>query len=468
MSALPRHWKRVTMGSICELVNGRAFKPSDWTTTGLPIVRIQNLNDPDAKFNHYGGVVRSRFLINTGALLFAWSGTPGTSFGAHIWMGGPAILNQHIFNVLFDEHHIDKHFLCLAINQKLGELIDKAHGGVGLRHVTKGKVEETEIDLPPVPEQRRIVAKVNTLLARSKSARMELKRVPTLAERCKHAVLKAAFRGALTADWRIGQPNLQPIAIKTDRSADGRRRRNLDNGSDSFSPPFEIPPRWQWSRVPALGVLDRGRSRHRPRNDPSLYGGPYPFIQTGEVKAAKGRLTSFSKSYSETGLAQSRLWPKGTLCITIAANIAETAILGIDACFPDSVVGFTANEALCNPLFVEFFIRTIRADLAAFAPATAQKNINLETLSAIHVPCPPMKEQTEIVARVEAAFAHIDQVSSEAAHATILLDRLDQMALAKAFRGELVSTDLAEKPGLEVLGRPLEASLQMERPRIPA
>jgi type I restriction enzyme S subunit len=183
-----------------------------------------------------------------------------------------------------------------------------------------------------------------------------------------------------------------------------------------------------------------------PRNDPSLYGGPYPFIRTGDVKAAQGRLTSFSQSYNKAELAQSRLWPKGTLCITIAANIADTAILGIDACFPDSVVGFTANDALCNSLFIEFFIRTIRDDLAAFAPATAQKNINLETLNAVHVPCPPMTEQTEIVERIETAFAHIDQVAAEAANATALLDRLNRASLSKAFRGELVFDKATEEP----------------------
>ena len=157
MSGVPKGWSRCTIGSVCKLVNGRAFKPTDWTQEGLPIVRIQNLNDPTAPFNRFDGEVRAQFLIDSGVLLFAWSGTPGTSFGAHIWNGGPAILNQHIFNVVFNESVIDKHFLRLAINQKLDELIDKAHGGVGLRHVTKGKVETTEIDIPPLDEQRRIV-----------------------------------------------------------------------------------------------------------------------------------------------------------------------------------------------------------------------------------------------------------------------------------------------------------------------
>src|ERR1035438_7846700 len=106
MNDLPIGWKRCTIGSLCELINGRAFKPTDWSDTGLPIIRIQNLNNPRAKFNRFKVEVRSRFLVDTGALLFAWSGTPGTSFGAHIWSGEKAVLNQHIFNVLFDEQVI--------------------------------------------------------------------------------------------------------------------------------------------------------------------------------------------------------------------------------------------------------------------------------------------------------------------------------------------------------------------------
>src|SRR5438445_8644369 len=100
---IPTGWETVKIGALCDLKNGRAFKPSEWTADGLKIVRIQNLNDPAAPYNHYSGQVRDRFMIDTGDLLFAWSGTPGTSFGAHIWGGGKAVLNQHIFKVDFDE-----------------------------------------------------------------------------------------------------------------------------------------------------------------------------------------------------------------------------------------------------------------------------------------------------------------------------------------------------------------------------
>ena len=189
--------------------------------------------------------------------------------------------------------------------------------------------------------------------------------------------------------------------------------------------------------LPALGTLDRGRSRHRPRNAAHLFGGPYPFIQTGDVRAAKGRLKSFTQTYSEDGLAQSHLWPTGTLCITIAANIAETAILDIEACFPDSVVGFTPNPSLCMAEFIEFFIRTAKADLAAFAPATAQKNINLGTLENIYVPCPPLLEQQEICTLLQDAFVSTDQTLSDALYSRRLIHRLDQLTLINAFGNKL-------------------------------
>ena len=184
-----------------------------------------------------------------------------------------------------------------------------------------------------------------------------------------------------------------------------------------------------------------------------LFGGPYPFIQTGEVRAANRFLTSFTETYSEFGLSQSRLWPKGTVCITIAANIAETAILAIDACFPDSVVGFTADDERTTPSYVEFFLRTARDELAAFAPATAQKNINLDILSRIRLPIAPLDEQGEIVDRIEKAFSWIDRLASETTNARKLIDHLDQAVLAKAFRGELVPQDPNDEPASVLLER---------------
>lgn len=148
----------VPFGSVCELQNGRAFKPEEWTNSGVPIVRIQNLNDESKPFNYCGFEVESRFHVDTGDLLFSWSGTPGTSFGAFFWNRGRGFLNQHIFRVDIDSKRIDKNYLRYAINSKLDLIIDQAHGGVGLKHITKGKLEAVEIPLPSMQEQKRIAA----------------------------------------------------------------------------------------------------------------------------------------------------------------------------------------------------------------------------------------------------------------------------------------------------------------------
>ena len=148
-----------------------------------------------------------------------------------------------------------------------------------------------------------------------------------------------------------------------------------------------------------MGEVGRGRSRRRPRHAPELYGGPYPFIQTVDIKASGGRITSHGQTYSEYGLAQSRLWPAGTMAITIAANIAETAILTYPACFPDSVVGFVADKSKCDVRFVEYSFRLLRAKIQQenVGTGSVQDNINLQTLDELRLPVPVLSEQWAIV-----------------------------------------------------------------------
>ena len=147
---------------------------------------------------------------------------------------------------------------------------------------------------------------------------------------------------------------------------------------DTSDAPFTLPSGWAWARFPEIGQFGRGKSKHRPRNDPILYNeGTHPFIQTGDVARSDGSIETYSSLYNDAGLTQSAIWPVGTLCITIAANIADSGILAFDACFPDSVVGFIAHDSFEGARFFEYFIRTAKVDLYKFAPSTAQKNINL-------------------------------------------------------------------------------------------
>ena len=150
------------------------------------------------------------------------------------------------------------------------------------------------------------------------------------------------------------------------------------------------------STLPELGEFGRGISKHRPRNDPKLLGGDYPLIQTGDVANAGLYITSYSSTYSELGLKQSKMRDNGTLCITIAANIAKTSILKFDACFPDSIVGFNANEKT-NNIFIHYWFSFFQAILESQAPESAQKNINLKTLSELKVIVPVKDKQDKFV-----------------------------------------------------------------------
>ena len=177
--------------------------------------------------------------------------------------------------------------------------------------------------------------------------------------------------------------------------------------------------------LPELGELGRGVSKHRPRNDSKLLGGDYPLIQTGDVANAGLYITSYGGTYSELGLKQSKMWNKGTLCITIAANIAKTAILEFDACFPDSVVGFIANEKT-NNIFIHYWFSFFQAILESQAPESAQKNINLKILSELKVIVPKKEKQDEFVEFIEQVYKSKVAVQKALDETQMLFDSLMQ------------------------------------------
>ena len=153
---------------------------------------------------------------------------------------------------------------------------------------------------------------------------------------------------------------------------------------------------WSVCQIDDLGEINRGKSKHRPRNDSILFGGKYPFIQTADVKKANLYITEYEATYSDIGLAQSKLWKKGTLCITIAANIAESAILGIDACFPDSVVGFIPFEKKSDIRFVKYLLDEFKVYMQQISKGTTQDNLSLEKLRRVKLRAPNCDVQVKI------------------------------------------------------------------------
>lgn len=158
---IPKNWVSRELGDIAEFVNGRGFKPHEWSDSGLPIIRIQNLNG-SGEFNYYSGSYDPKIEVNAGDLLFAWSGSRGTSFGPHFWHGGKAVLNYHTWKVVTTSKEIDKRFLYDALKLLTARIEDDAHGAAALVHTQKNRIVTYSIWLPPVPEQRKIAAILST------------------------------------------------------------------------------------------------------------------------------------------------------------------------------------------------------------------------------------------------------------------------------------------------------------------
>lgn len=275
-----------------------------------------------------------------------------------------------------------------------------------------------KVKIPPLPEQERIVARIEELFSELDKAVETLNTTKQQLAVYRQAVLKEAFSGGFTNHHDFN------VTLKW-----------ATHDEIASLPP--LPKEWKYVALSELGDLGRGKSKHRPRNDAVLFkDGKYPFIQTGDVKAANKYIMVCSKLYGDIGLQQSKLWPKGTLCITIAANIAETAFLGIDACFPDSIVGFTPND-LVYPQYIKYFIDSQKLRLWAFAPATAQKNINLDTLENLIVPYCAIEEQKLVIEEIESRISLCNQIEKTIEQSLQQAETLRQSILKQAFEGRL-------------------------------
>lgn len=339
----------IKLGDAATYINGFAFKPEDRGEEGLPIIRIQDLTGNSYDLRFFDGEYPEKIEINNGDVLISWS----ASLGVYIWNRGKALLNQHIFKVAFNKANIDKNYFVYAVRQKLDEMGRKTHGAT-MKHIIKKDFDAIEIPYPSFEEQIKIAMNLDKMTKIIELRKQEIQLLD--------ALIKARF---------------------------------IEMFGNPVSNSYGLPE----ATLPDLGKFGRGVSKHRPRNDIKLLGGKYPLIQTGDVANAGLYITSYCNTYSELGLKQSKMWDKGTLCITIAANIAKTAILEFDACFPDSVVGFTANERT-NNVFIHYWFSFFQAILESQAPESAQKNINLKILSELKVIVPEKRKQDEFAAFV--------------------------------------------------------------------
>lgn len=460
---LPNKWEWVRLGNIGHTNIGLTYKPTNVSESGVPVLRSSNIQNGRIDLSdlvRVGNVdINENTLVSSGDLLIC------ARNGSKALVGKAAIIGN------LDEPMAFGAFMAIyrsSVNPFVevflrSPVFRSRLEGVStttINQITQQNLKHTVMPLPPLAEQNRIVKKVQELMAlcdqlesqTEASIEAHQKLVKSLLETLTNAKdadelneswqrISAHFDVLFTTEDSIEQlkqtilqlavmgklvkqdPNDEPASKLLERIAVEKEKLIKDKKIKKQKPlpsisedeiPFQLPHGWEWCRLPDIGDLNRGKSKHRPRNDKILYeGGTIPLVQTGDVARANGVVTTFTSLYNQVGVEQSRLWPKGTLCITIAANIADTAVLGFDACFPDSVVGFTPYLDDVDVKYIDYYLRTAKGRLEEFAPSTAQKNINLEILSNLLVPLPPKKKILDTVRMIETLFSIVEKLSDK-------------------------------------------------------
>jgi len=456
MSETMARWDTVTIGECLRLINGRAFKPAEWSASGRPIIRIQNLNNPDAPFNYYEGDLPEKFAVSNGDLLFAWSGTPGTSFGAHIWQGNDAWLNQHIFKVLFSPEQFDKRFLRYAINQNLDEYIRAAHGGAGLAHITKGRFESSALPVPSLAEQRHIVAEIERQFTRLDAGIAGLNRAHANLKRYRAAVLKAACEGTLVPteaalaraegrDYETGEQLLERILTA--------RRENW-TGKGKYKQPAHaqiehvraLPEGWVVASVDQLTTVITSGSR-----DWSKYydKGSGTFIMAQNVRMGRLDLSErqvVGPPVDNRDRVRSQVRANDLLVTIVGANTGDVCRVPTELAehyVCQSVALMRPVEPATAP-FCEAYMVSDEHGQATFAKyiyGQGRPHLGFDELRTTPICIPPLAEQLRIVAEVERRLSVIDELEALVETNLARSGRLRQSILAKAFSGDLVPAE---------------------------
>lgn len=349
------------LGEVCiQITDGSHNPPSGVEQSEYLMLSSKNIDDDfitldSPRFLSHSDYIaeNKRTTVSEGDLLMTIVGTVGRVAIVPKELNG--ICLQRSVAVIKPEREIVNNRYLMYQLQNMRPFLEKEARGVAQKGIYLKQVSQLDIKLPELEQQKQIVKVLDKVTELISLRKQQLTKLDEL--------VKARF-------------------------------------VEMFGDPVKNTMDWEIKSLSELGEINRGVSKARPRNSPELLGGPYPLIQTGEVANAKTYITSFNSTYSEKGLAQSKMWPKGTLCITIAANIAQTSILTFDACFPDSVVGFISRN-MTNELFIHYWFSFFQKILDEQAPQVAQKNINLKILSELNVIVPPLSLQNRFAAFVE-------------------------------------------------------------------
>lgn len=475
--ALPNGWEWVPIGETGEYINGFAFKPSHRDSSGLPIVRIQNLTDESKALNTTNIEVPADYKIDTGDMLMSWSAT----LDVFVWRRGPALVNQHIFKVVPDERVISKKLLFYWLKRAIQQLQKTEHlHGSTMMHINRGPFMAHKVPLPPAEEQLRIVAKLEEVLPDVDAGLAELKAAQNKLAQYRQSLLKSAVDGALTAQWRAKNAPDESGAQLLERILQERRTRWESKQLAKFAEQGKKPPKdwkdkypepvrpdttdlptlpdgWVWASVDQLTVEQKYGSSSKTNDNPA----GIPVLRMGNIQDGDLDLSNLKYLPVDHDEFPGLHLQDGDLLFNRTNSpelVGKTAVYRSQIS-PCSFASYLISVRFSNgyiPEIASAFINSAygkRWVKSVVVQQVGQANVNGSKLSALAVPVPPFKEQQEIISVLHRqASETVDQLKS----VDISLKQSNaqrQNILHAAFSGQLVSQDPNDEPARVLLER---------------
>jgi type I restriction enzyme S subunit len=430
---IQNEWEMRTLGTVATYINGRAFKPLEWETNGLPIIRIQNLTNDNAKYNYSSKEHEEKYRVKNGDLLFAWS----ASLGAHIWKYSDAWLNQHIFKVIPNDD-INGNYLYYYLLVVVSDLYAKTHGS-GMVHITKAPFMATEIPVPPLAEQERIVTRLEELFSQLDNGVETLQTIKQQLKVYRQAVMKEAFEGRLTVKWRSNNTdsfiddywkNICEL-----KQASGNNQKFQQDEAISLA---TLPQNWKWVSIGDItSGVEYGTSQK------SLKQGKVPVVRMGNIQ--NGTIDWADLAYSnDDAEIEKYLLSKNDVLFNRTNSpelVGKTAIYRGErkSIFAGYLIRINQFDCI-NAEYLTYYLNSYTAKNYGNKVKTDgvnQSNINGKKLCSYPFPLCTFEEQKQVVFEIESRLSVCDNVEQTVDTALQQAEALRQSILKEAFKGRL-------------------------------
>jgi type I restriction enzyme S subunit len=441
-------WERVPLCGIAKVLNGFAFESSFFNkSVGEPLLRIRDVRK-DNTDTFYNGPYDKSYTVDKGDLIVGMDG----DFHSGIWNGPKALLNQRVCKIILESSHYNKAFLYYALQPYL-DAINGETSSVTVKHLSSNTILEIPLPLPPLPEQHRIVSKIEELFTKLDAGVDELKKAKTRLKRYRQAVLKYAIEGKLTQEWR----RINKEKIESASAFLGTFRKEKEPHPDRSSGLPELPEKWTWANLSELGRMVGGGT---PAKSCKEYwdGGSVLWISPKDMKApyistSEDRITELAISNSAAKLISA-----GSLLFVVRSGILRrtlpVALTMDDVTINQDMKALIPHQGLCTK-YLLFTALALNEHIrkSCMKDGTTVESISVSRLQRYPLPIPPIKEQEVIVVEVERMLSIIEIIESNLKPQFTRTAKLRQSILKEAFSGRLVPQDPTDEPAERLLER---------------